>query len=174
MIEGLVRDAQTGEALAGVAVESYKLVGYPYSNHRVLKTVTDEQGRFRLVGMPKGAGNRLLLLPNDEQPYFMRNVEVPVGRSRPGHDESSLHCGIWITGRVTDKTTGSRWAASGCTICLSARTIRPEDARVVPTATWMAIRCIKRRLRNVSAGRPSGAGDRRRPNAQGLSCGRRL
>jgi beta-lactamase regulating signal transducer with metallopeptidase domain/protocatechuate 3,4-dioxygenase beta subunit len=106
-IEGVVRGAKSGELLPGVAVESYKLVGYPYSNHRVLKTVTDQQGRFRLVGMPKGAGNRLLVLPNDEQPYFMRNVDVPdpVGLG-PAKMEIELHRGIWISGRVTDKATG--------------------------------------------------------------------
>jgi protocatechuate 3,4-dioxygenase beta subunit len=106
-IEGIVRDAKTGEALAGVSVDSYKLVGYPYSNNRVLKTKTDKQGRFRLIGMPKGAGNRLLLLPNDDQPYFMREVDVPdpVGLE-PVKMEIDLHQGIWIGGRVTDKATG--------------------------------------------------------------------
>ena len=67
-IEGVVRDAQSGELLAGVSVESYKLIGYPYSNHRVLKAKTDKLGQFRLIGMPKGSGNRLLLVPNDDQP----------------------------------------------------------------------------------------------------------
>ena len=106
-IEGVVRDAQSGEVLAGVSVESYKLVGYPYSNNRVLKTKTDKLGRFRLTGMPKGSGNRLLLVPNDEQPYFMREVEVPdpVGLG-PAKMEIELHRGIWISGRVTDKATG--------------------------------------------------------------------
>ena len=70
-IEGVVRDAKTGELIAGVSVESYKLVGYPYSNNRVLKAKTDKHGRFRLTGMPKGSGNRLLIVPNDDQPYFM-------------------------------------------------------------------------------------------------------
>lgn len=106
-IEGVVRDAKSGEPLAGVSVESDKLVGYPYSNNRVLKTKSDNLGRFRLTGMPKGSGNRLLLIPNDDQPYFMREVDVPdpVGLG-PAKMEIDLHRGIWITGRVTDKATG--------------------------------------------------------------------
>ena len=102
-----MRDAETGQPLAGVAVESYKLAGYPYSNHRVLKTTTDRQGRYRLTGMPKAKGNRLFVVPNDDQPYLMRRAEVPdpegVG---PVTVDIELHRGIWITGRVTDKSTG--------------------------------------------------------------------
>jgi len=107
LIEGVVRDAKSGEPLAGVSVESEKLIGYPFSNNRVLKTTTDKLGQFRLLGMPKGSGNRLLLVPNDEQPYFMREVDVPdpVGLG-PAKMEIELHRGIWITGRVTDKATG--------------------------------------------------------------------
>jgi hypothetical protein len=105
-VEGIVLDAKTRQPLAGVAVESDKLANYPFSNHRVLKTVTDKDGRFRLVGMPKGAGNRLLLLPSDEQPYFMREIDVPdpVGLG-PAKMEIELHRGLWISGRVTNKTT---------------------------------------------------------------------
>src|SRR5260221_6991101 len=57
--------------------------------------------------MPKGAGNQLLLVPNDDQPYFMRRVDVPdpVGLG-PAKMEIELHRGLWITGRVTDKVTG--------------------------------------------------------------------
>jgi 5-hydroxyisourate hydrolase-like protein (transthyretin family) len=105
-VVGRVRDAETGEPLEGVSVESYKLAGYPYSNHRVLKTTTDQEGRFRLIGMPKADGNRLLALPNDDQPYFMREVEVPDPTGLgPATVEIELHRGVWITGRVTDKVT---------------------------------------------------------------------
>ncbi len=107
LIEGKVVDAKTKEPLAGVTVESYKLANYPTANHRVLKTTTDAGGRFRMLGMAKGDGNQLILLPNDEQPYLMREVEVPNPDGLdPAEMTVELHKGIWIKGRVTDKTTG--------------------------------------------------------------------
>jgi 5-hydroxyisourate hydrolase-like protein (transthyretin family) len=106
-IEGIVVDAQTRQPLAGVRVESYKLADYPFSAHSVLKTTTDAAGRFRLVGMPKAAGNILMLVPNDEQPYLMRRVPVPDPTGiDPVRMTIELHRGIWITGRITDKSTG--------------------------------------------------------------------
>ncbi len=72
-----------------------------------LKTTTDAQGRFRLLGFPKGAGNQLLVVPNDDQPYFLREVAVPDPPGiAPVPVEVALHKGIWIQGKVTDKETG--------------------------------------------------------------------
>ncbi|MCA9078334.1 MAG: carboxypeptidase regulatory-like domain-containing protein [Planctomycetaceae bacterium] len=106
-IAGVVRDAETGEPMAGVAVESYKRSGYPFSNDRVLKTVTDAEGRYRLTGMPKGDGNQIVARPDDDQPYFIRQVDVPDPTGiDPVTVDIELHRGIWITGRVTDRVTG--------------------------------------------------------------------
>lgn len=106
-IEGQVVDAQTREPLAGVTVRSYKLANYPYAAHSVLKAVTDDKGRFRLVGMPKSAGNILMAVPNDDQPYLMRRVPVPDPAGiEPVSMTIEVHRGVWITGRVTDKATG--------------------------------------------------------------------
>jgi beta-lactamase regulating signal transducer with metallopeptidase domain len=106
-IVGVVRDAKTKKPLAGVSVESDKLADYPFVNHRVLKTTTDAEGRYRLIGMPKGKDNRLMILPNDDQPYLMREVKVPDTEGLgPITVDVDLHRGVWITGRVTEKTTG--------------------------------------------------------------------
>ena len=107
-IEGIVKDAITGEPLPGVSVHSRALAGYPFSRHHDLKTTTDKNGRFRLIGMPKGAENELWVVPNDQQPYFMRQVDVPdpAGLGPVGM-EIELHRGIWITGKVTDGATGA-------------------------------------------------------------------
>jgi hypothetical protein len=58
--------------------------------------------------MPKGAENRLWIVPSDQQPYFMRDVDVPdpVGLG-PVRMEIELHRGIWISGKVTDGATGA-------------------------------------------------------------------
>lgn len=107
-VEGIIKDAKTGAPLPGVSVESYMLVNYPFGKYGVLQATTDKDGRFRLIGMPKGDGNRLSIIPSDQQPYFMRRVDVPdpVGLG-PVPMEIDLHRGIWITGRVTDGATGA-------------------------------------------------------------------
>ncbi len=77
------------------------------SGIRNLKTTTDAQGRFRLVGFPKGRGNQLLVAPNDDQPYFLKEVSVPDPPGiAPVSVEIGMDQGIWIEGKVTDKETG--------------------------------------------------------------------
>ncbi len=106
-VEGVVLDAKTRRPMAGVSVESWRFAGSDFVDTRQLKTVSDENGRFRLVGMPKGKGNVVIAIPSDDQPYFMR--EAPVG-DPPGIGpvpvEIELHRGIMITGKITDKSTG--------------------------------------------------------------------
>ena len=106
-IVGTVRGAGTGEPLAGVAVESYQTSGRPGRSLHALRAVTDERGRYRLSGMPKGRGNKLLAVPNDEQPYFMQEVAVPPKEGLgPITVDVRLHRGVWISGSVTDNETG--------------------------------------------------------------------
>ena len=78
----------------------------------VLRTETDAAGHFRMVGLPKRENNQpyghgLTILPNVDQPYFVREMTVPIS---PGLAEVKvdieLHRGIWIEGRVTDHATG--------------------------------------------------------------------
>jgi hypothetical protein len=72
-----------------------------------IQTVTDAQGRYELHGFPKGSGNQVIAVPTDEQPYFMREILVA---DEPGlapvTADLSLHKGVWVTGKVTDKATG--------------------------------------------------------------------
>jgi hypothetical protein len=106
-IEGLVRDTKTKQPMAGVAVESWRFAGSDFVSIRDLKTVSDESGRFRIVGMPKAKGNLLIAIPNDDQAYIMHETAVddPPGIA-PVAVEIELHRGIMITGKITDKVTG--------------------------------------------------------------------
>jgi beta-lactamase regulating signal transducer with metallopeptidase domain len=116
-VEGIVRDGKTKKPLAGVIIQSARRLITNTAVIPYIETTTDDDGRFRLVGLSKervpqpranaGNPNLLTVLPNDHQPYFMRNVPVP---DPPGIEsvsvEVELHRGIWITGKVTDKKTG--------------------------------------------------------------------
>ena len=114
-IVGTVRDAASGAPLAGVSIESRRLAGAPRAPVGILRTVTDAQGKYRLVGMAKGNGrgrdedNAIAVVPNDDQPYFMLNwfkVPDPPGLS-PTTLDFKLTRGVWVTGRVTDNATGA-------------------------------------------------------------------
>ena len=106
-VEGIIRDAKTGEPLAGVLVRSEHFAGANISGITDLQTTTDAQGRFRLVGFPKGRGNTLLIASTDDQPYFLKNFTVPDPPGiAPVPVEIGLDRGIWIEGKVTDKETG--------------------------------------------------------------------
>jgi hypothetical protein len=107
VIEGVVRDLKTGDVLAGVGVQSWKFPNGRRDGDRSIRTLTDAQGHFRLVGMPKGPGNQIVAVPSDEQPYLMRTADVPdMPGLEPVNVDFELHRGIWITGRVTDRVTG--------------------------------------------------------------------
>ncbi len=108
IIEGVVRDAKTKEPMADVGVWSYRFAGSTFVGTKDLKTRSDASGRFRVEGMPKGRANELLIVPTDEQPYFMQEFSVPdpAGLGTIAV-EVDLHKGIWIEGKVTDKGTGA-------------------------------------------------------------------
>ncbi len=112
-VVGIVRDRVTGKPLADIPVESEHLAGMIVHPHNSLITKTDANGRFRLVGMPKGNNvdisgrNVIRIAPDENQPYFTRDFNVP---NSPGVEEVTVDVdlapGQWITGRVTDQVTG--------------------------------------------------------------------
>jgi len=109
-IVGVVRDAATKKPIAGATVRSHNQLIAP-SMYRgltpVLKTTTDADGRYRLLGMPTGKGYTIAVVPSKDQPYVLRHVEVPpgVGVEQVTVD-IDLKRGVWIEGKITDKVTG--------------------------------------------------------------------
>jgi protocatechuate 3,4-dioxygenase beta subunit len=122
-VVGVIRDQDTGQALPGMTVQSYRLANYPLRGLGLVRTMTDGNGRYRLVGLPKGKGNKILVTPADHQPYLEAAAEVP---DPPGFEPATvdfgLKRGIWIEGRLTDKATGR--PAPGV-VCYLARTGNP-------------------------------------------------
>jgi RNA polymerase sigma factor (sigma-70 family) len=106
-VVGVVRDKDTKKPLAGVTVQSYKMANNPIHGVDLVKTTTDDQGRYRLTGMPRGEGGKVMIVPPDDQPYVAAHAEVP---DTPGFDpvtvDFELKRGVWIEGKITDKLTG--------------------------------------------------------------------
>jgi len=107
-IVGVVRDKDTKKPLAGITIISDRLATEGVSGNQIVSTTTDAQGRYRLVGMPKGEGNRIKAVPGSDQPYLVSAAkDVP---DSPGLDpvtaDFELKRGIWIEGKITDKVTG--------------------------------------------------------------------
>ena len=106
-IEGIVRDAAAGNPIPGVRVLSNKFAGRNVMGLYSLETRTDDDGHYRLDGMPKGTGNGIVAVPGDDQPYFMREFDVPTvtGLTTVKLD-LELHRGVFIEGRVVEKGNG--------------------------------------------------------------------
>jgi beta-lactamase regulating signal transducer with metallopeptidase domain/protocatechuate 3,4-dioxygenase beta subunit len=105
-IEGVIKDSKTGEPLPGVEVRSTSFAGSSWIGTMALRVKTDAQGRIRLLGMPKGK-NRLLAVPNDEQPYFLHRIDVPdPPGAGPVRIDVGLTRGLWIEGKLTEDGTG--------------------------------------------------------------------
>jgi RNA polymerase sigma factor (sigma-70 family) len=109
-VVGVVRDKDTKKPIPGVTIQSYVRSGAPGINHHVdviVRTTTDADGRYRLVGLPKSKDFKIVAIPPGDQPYVLTNQEVP---DNPGLDpvtvDFALKRGIWIEGRLTDKVTG--------------------------------------------------------------------
>jgi Carboxypeptidase regulatory-like domain len=108
-IVGVVRDKDTKKPLAGATVRSYVRTNGKgmYRHVDIVRTTTDAEGRYRLMGMPKGEGYKIAVVPNGDQPYVATNIDVP---DSPGLDpvtvDIELRRGVWIEGRISDKVTG--------------------------------------------------------------------
>jgi RNA polymerase sigma factor (sigma-70 family) len=106
-VVGVVRDKGTGKPLAGVTVESNQLANDRTPGNNIVWTMTDAEGRYRLTGLPTGAGNKVRLVPRGDQPYVSVHAVVP---DTVGLDASTvdfeLKRGVWIVGKLTDKVTG--------------------------------------------------------------------
>jgi RNA polymerase sigma factor (sigma-70 family) len=102
---GTVRDRKTDKPIAGITVQEVR--------HYVSKAVTDEQGRYRLEGVPKTAQYTLTAYGKKGVPYF-DNAQMDV-RDTAGFDpitvDFKMYRGVEVTGRVTDKATGKPVAA---------------------------------------------------------------
>jgi hypothetical protein len=103
-IRGVVRDQDTGRPLAGV------VVGPPTDErftNPLCKAVTDQKGRYELLGVPKSPTYRLRLKPPDGL-YLQRSTQLkdPGGLDALVGSFELVQGGVTVRGKVTDKATG--------------------------------------------------------------------
>src|SRR5262249_41117227 len=108
-VVGVVRDRDTGQPLAGVTIEPNKITNpFGISNYDrgLIRTTTDKEGGYRLVGLPKGEDNQIMAMTYD-LPYLPMSKRVENTRGlEPVTVDFALKRGVWVTGRITEKTTG--------------------------------------------------------------------
>jgi RNA polymerase sigma factor (sigma-70 family) len=113
-IVGSVRARDTGKPLAGVTIRTQLFSAYGYFDQdHYIRTTTDKDGRYRLVGLPRAAGHYLWVTPAAGQPYLppeRKTAGVSSGLD-PLRVDFKLKRGVLIRGRVTDKETGQPVAA---------------------------------------------------------------
>jgi RNA polymerase sigma factor (sigma-70 family) len=109
-IVGVVRDQDTKKPLAGVKVRSHTVKIGPGAFRQLdteVSTTTDAEGRFRLTGMPKGQGYKILAIPGGDQPYVVTSQDVSDTTGLgPVTVDFALKRGVWVEGKITDKATG--------------------------------------------------------------------
>jgi hypothetical protein len=108
LVTGVVKDQATGKPMVGVVVKSYCMATSPRMGEQYLtQATTDAAGRFTLVGMPKGVGNMVVVVPGENEPYppLYHQIPDPPGFT-PVAVEIELARGVWIEGTVTDRRTG--------------------------------------------------------------------
>jgi RNA polymerase sigma factor (sigma-70 family) len=132
-VVGTIRDKDTGKPLVGMTVQSYRLANYKLGGLGIVQATTDEHGRYRLNGMPKGPGNKILVRAADDRPYLEAAAEVP---DPPGFEpvevDFALKRALWIEGRLTDKTTGKPVQADIYYLARIGNTYVPEYTNYEP------------------------------------------
>jgi RNA polymerase sigma factor (sigma-70 family) len=105
-IEGVVRDRDSRRPIVGARISSYRIFWTNDSYYR-----SDAQGRFRMIGQPRGTGARLWL-EVEQQPYIAEDVrtleQTPHDPSgvEPAHVDVALKRGVWVEGKVVNRADG--------------------------------------------------------------------
>lgn len=106
-IRGVVRDKDTGKPLAGVTVFWSTGTNRRYIEDRWRKAITDQEGRYELLGLAKSPRYTLAVRPANGQFYFQRTVELTdTAGLDPLTADIELVQGMTVRGKVTDKATG--------------------------------------------------------------------
>ena len=101
-IEGVVRAKDTGRPLAGV-----RIAGFAQENRAQAGAITDQEGRFRLEGLPKFASYKVSAWPPPELPYLTASADLSDTEGlKPISVTLDLLKGVNVRVRLIDKATG--------------------------------------------------------------------
>jgi len=107
-IEGVVRARDTGKPLAGVVIfGKYERFGdWNDDPFGMVRTVTDAEGHYRLVGLPKASQYEIQVCPRDDQSY-LEMIKWIGGTEglKPISLDFSLRRGVTVRFRAIDKLT---------------------------------------------------------------------
>jgi protocatechuate 3,4-dioxygenase beta subunit len=100
-VVGTVRDKETGKPLAGVVV-----LGDRAKHRGAVSAVTDAEGQFRLVGLPKQSRYQLTFRPPSGQPYLAAVLHLSDSEGlKPLAADFALRRGVPVRFRLIDKET---------------------------------------------------------------------
>jgi RNA polymerase sigma factor (sigma-70 family) len=113
-IEGVVRDKDTGRPLAGIALHAAVYNERSHIPIPGIEATTDDQGHYRLAGLPKAPAYRLFVEPGGGKPYLKATLRAAgdTPAFEPVTCDIPLKRGILVRGKLTDKATGQPVEAS--------------------------------------------------------------
>ncbi len=108
-IEGVIRDKETGEPIAGLTLHAAVFEGHNPDPAEGIQATTNAQGYYLLSGLPKAPAYRLFVEQSEGLPYPRSTFRAPDydPTLEPVRFDIALKRGILIRGRVTDKATGN-------------------------------------------------------------------
>jgi hypothetical protein len=132
-ITGVVRAKDTGKPLAGVVVRGQNASDdFVMQLNNDVRTVTDVNGRYRLVGLPKTAKYVLMIIPIEGQGYLPKYIEMADTEGlKPIMKNFDLERSIALRLRFIDQETGKP-VPGMVHYCPSYDNPRYEEARTNP------------------------------------------
>ncbi len=107
-VEGVVTDRETGRPIAGVTIQGKVRDDEISIAAPDVEATTDAEGRYRLLGLARGARLSVVARPTGELPYPTAEFEVPGGAdaASTARLELALRRGVLVRGRLTEKGDG--------------------------------------------------------------------
>jgi RNA polymerase sigma factor (sigma-70 family) len=111
-VEGVVRDKATGKPLAGVRVLG-RMGSNDLSQITDVETVTDQKGRYKLVGLPKAEQYHVAAITKGRTTYLPQAKELSDTEGlKPLPADFDLERGVTVRGRLIDKASGKSVAGA--------------------------------------------------------------